>query len=265
MRAILPLLICLLAVTGCNHFEFSPNQTFDRISLENINATNLQRLGKGENDDTVRFILTGDTQKSRDETVAFVKAVNARNDIDFVVLDGDISEFGVLKEMNWISRSLTKLKVPYVAVIGNHDETARGREVFLKMFGELNYAFIYGGIKFVCHDSNSREYNFNGKIPDISWLGNELKAEPGVTGYIAISHVPANSIDFDGNLLDEYTSTFAQTSGFLASLHAHAHNYQLFYPDKSGIPYIITSAVQNNEFLLVQIINNKLTFERVYF
>lgn len=254
-----------LALVSCNHFEFSPNQSFDRISLKDVNAKNLKRLGDGANDDTIKFVLTGDTQKSRDETVKFCKTVNAIPGIDFVILDGDITEFGVLKEMLWISRTLEDLHAPYVAVIGNHDETARGKEVFLNMFGELNYSFVYGGIKFICHDSNSREYNFNGHVPDIPWLRNELKPSAGVNGYVAISHVPVNSEDFDANLTKDYTGAFAQTPGFLASLNAHTHQYQLFYPDNSGIPYVITSAMVNSEFLLVQIVDNKITFERVYF
>lgn len=264
MRIVLLFILCA-ALTSCSHFEFSPNQSFDGISLKDVNATNLKKLGEGTDDDTVKFVLTGDTQRSRDETVQFCKAVNAIKDVDFVVLAGDITEFGVLKEMLWISRTLEDLNPPYVAVIGNHDETARGRETFQHMFGSLNYSFVYGGIKFVCHDSNSREYNFNGLVPDVSWLKNELKPSSGVTGYVAVSHVPVNSIDFDSKLVNDYTSTFAQTPGFLASLSAHTHNYELFYPDKSGIPYIITSAMGKSEFLLVQIVNNKLSFERIYF
>lgn len=254
-----------IGLASCNHFEFSPNQTFDRLSMKDINARNLKRLGDGAGDDTVKFVLTGDSQRSRDETVEFCRTVNAIDGIDFVVLDGDITEFGVLKEMVWISRTLEDLKMPYVAVIGNHDEVARGRESFKNMFGELNYSFVYGGVKFICHDTNSREYDFNGRVPDLPWLKEELKPAPGVTNYIGISHIPVNSPDFDSKLKEEYKTAFAQTPGFLASLNAHTHNYELFYPDNSGIPYIVTSAIGNKEFLVIQVVNNKLSFERVPF
>jgi 3',5'-cyclic-AMP phosphodiesterase len=256
--------ICII-LTSCNHFEFSPNQTFDSISLKDINATNLKRLGSGANDDTVKFVLTGDSQRSRDETVKLCRTINAIDGIDFVVLAGDITEFGVMKEMLWISRTLQDLTMPYVAVIGNHDETGRGKESFRNMFGELNYSFVYGGIKFICHDTNSREYDFNGQVPNIPWLKEQLKPVQGVTGYVAVSHVPVNNLDFDSKLREDYMASFAQTPGFLASLHAHTHNYELFYPDKSGIPYIVTSAIGNREFLVMQIVNNKLSFERVSF
>lgn len=255
----------LLCLSGCNHFEYSPDQVFDRNSYKDINNKNLMRLGRGLNDDTVKFILTGDSQRSRDETVEFCEKVNSMSDVDFVVIAGDISEFGVLKEMEWISRVLKTLKTPYVAVIGNHDLTSRGRDVFLNMFGQLNYSFVYGGIKFVCHDTNGREYNFDGSVPDIPWLKKELQPQDGVSAYVGISHVPANSVDFDTKLSKTYTDTFAGTPGFLGSLHAHTHNYDVFYPDESGIPYIITSAMQKKEFILVQIINYKISFERIFF
>lgn len=265
MKTFLSLLLAGIVLTSCNHFEYSPNQSFDRNSYQDLNAINPKKLGNGANDDTVRFVLTGDTQRSRDETVEFYKKVNTMPGIDFVVMAGDITEYGVLKEMEWITRTLKSLKVPYVAVIGNHDLTSRGREVFLHMFGALDYSFVYGGVKFICHDTNGREYNFNGQVPDISWLKKELQPAAGVSNFVAISHVPTNSPDFDQKLIPSYTQTFAQTPGFLASLHAHNHLYEMYYPDNSGIPYVITNAMGNREFLIVEIINHKVSFERISF
>lgn len=262
---LLPALVAVMGLLSCNNFEYSPNQVFDKNSLRDINASNLKRLGDGRDDDTVRFILSGDTQRSRDETVRFTKKINGMQGIDFIVVAGDITEFGVLQEMEWISRSLSKLKAPYVAVIGNHDLTSRGRDAFTNMFGPLNYSFVYGGIKFVCHDTNSREHKFNGEAPNIPWLQSEMQRQEGVSNYVAISHVPPNSEDFDPNLVSNYTKAFATVPGLLASLHAHTHNYELFHPDDSGIPYLITSSVGNEEFLLIEIINHKLSFERIYF
>lgn len=259
------LISCFIGLASCNHFEYSPDQVFDRNSYRDINARNLRQLGQGLNDDTVRFILTGDSQRSRDETVEFCKKVNGMRGIDFVILAGDISEFGVLKEMEWISRALESLKPPYVAVIGNHDMTSRGREVFQHMFGELNYSFVYGGLKFICHDTNGREYKFNGKVPDLTWISQQLQPEAGVGAYIPVSHVPPNSEDFDPQLKSKYIQTFAGNPGILTSLHAHTHNYDVLYPDESGIPYLITGAMGSSEFLLIEIVNRKLSFERVFF
>lgn len=266
MKYFFPFFMCLcIGITSCNHLEYSPDQVFDRNSFRDINATNLARLGLGSSDDTVRFVLTGDSQRSRDETVEFCKKVNGMAGIDFIILAGDISEFGVLKEMEWISRALKSLKRPYVAVVGNHDLTSRGRDVFTHMFGQLNYSFVYGGVKFVCHDTNGREYKFNGKVPDIPWLEQQLLPQTGVSNYVPVSHVPPNSEDFDPALIKTYTQTISGSANVLASLHAHTHNFDVQHPDGSQIPFLITGAMGSSEFLVVEIVNHKLSFERVFF
>jgi hypothetical protein len=133
------------------------------------------------------------------------------------------------------------------------------------MYGELNYSFVYGGVKFICHDTNSREYKFNGEVPNIPWLKRELEPEPTVRSYVAISHVPPTSSDFDQNLVYDYAATFANAGGFLTSFHAHNHYFEEFRVGDFETPYVITSAIGKNEFLLVEIVNNKLSFEQISF
>jgi Icc protein len=254
-----------ISIMSCNNIEYSPSQVFDGNSFENINAKNLVKIGDGKGDDTIRFIVTGDTQRSYEEAVPFYKKVNSMPGIDFVIVAGDVTEFGTLKEMQWLAERFNRLTAPYVVVIGNHDLTSRGRESFQRMYGDLNYSFVYGGIKFICHDTNSREYLFNGHIPNIPWLKKELAPEEGVSNYVAISHVPPVSRDFDSALLKDYAEAFHNTPGFLTSFHAHDHNFRSFRLGKSTVPYIVTSAMSKQEFTLVEIINNKLRFEQIPF
>jgi len=250
---------------GCGGLEYSPNQVFDKNSNVDINAKNLEKLGDGIGDDTVRFIVMGDPQRSHNEVNGFYKKVNSMQGIDFVVVAGDISEFGILKEMDAIANSLNNLNMPYLAVVGNHDLTARGREVFLRMYGELNYTFVYGGVKFICHDTNSREYNFNGTAPDIAWLEKELMPESGVDNFVAISHVPPNSLDFDDSLINEYAGVFRQATGFLGSFHGHNHAFEEFQLGDEDFSYVVTSTIGKKEFLVVEIVNNKLSFDQIYY
>ena len=257
-------MVCVFA--SCNSFEFSPEQTFDRDSPTDLNAAGLQKMqNNSPKDDTIRLIITGDTQRSYNEVTTMVKKINSLPDIDFVAIAGDLSEFGVLQEMEWLAKELKKMNAPYVAVIGNHDLVNKGASVFRKMYGELNYSFVYRGIKFVCHDTNGREYKFNGTVPDIGWLTKELQPQAGVTGYVAISHVPPNSEDYDPKLMTPYHTLFDKTPGLLASFHAHTHTYSEFGYPGSTLPYVITATAGASEFLLVKIINNKLSYERIFF
>src|SRR5690606_10266913 len=133
MKAIYLLLLFCISIFSCKNIEYSPSQILDKDSYKNINASNLKKLGGGIHDDTVRFIVTGDTQRSYDETIKFYKKVNSMPEVDFVIVAGDVTEFGTLKEMQWLARELNNLTVPYVTVIGNHDLTMRGRDVFTRM------------------------------------------------------------------------------------------------------------------------------------
>ena len=119
--------------------------------------------------------------------------------------------------------------------------------------------------KFLLHDTNSREYFFNGSTPNISWLKAELQPQSGITGFVTVSHVPPNSLDFEQKLIVPYSSLFGSTPGFLASFHGHTHTYSQFGYSGSKVPYIVTASNANKEFLLVKIINNKLSYERIFF
>lgn len=266
MKILFPLLAVVCLFAGCNSFEFSPEQTFDRDSPRNLNAAGLSKMQKNTpKDDTIRFVITGDTQRSYNEVTKLVQKINTLESLDFVAIAGDLSEFGVLQEMEWLARELERMNAPYVAIIGNHDLVNKGASVFDKMYGDLNYSFIYRGIKFICHDTNGREYGFSGKAPDIKWLTEQVQPEVGVIGFVGISHVPPNSEDFDPGLIQSYHSLFDQTPSFLASFHAHTHTYAEFGYPSSTVPYVITSTVGMSEFLLVKIINNKLSYERIFF
>jgi len=266
MKILFLLLTVACLSVGCNSFEFSPEQTFDRDSPKNLNAAGLSKMQNSRpKDDTIRFVITGDTQRSYNEVTKLVEKINTLENLDFVAVAGDLSEFGVLQEMEWLAREMEKMNAPYVAVIGNHDLVNKGASVFKKMYGDLNYSFIYRGIKFVCHDTNGREYGFSGKAPDINWLNLQVQPEAGVTGIVGISHVPPNSEDFDPALIQPYHSLFDQTPKFLASFHAHTHTYAEFGYPGSTVPYVITATAGLSEFLLVKIINNKLSYERIFF
>ena len=96
--------VVLFLLTGCtDSLEYSPNVTSDRNTPKNLNAVNLDRLRAVPGDDTVRFVLSGDTQRGYDEAKDFVKLANAIPGLDFVLLAGDISDFGLVQETEWIT------------------------------------------------------------------------------------------------------------------------------------------------------------------
>ncbi len=256
----------MLLLTSCGGLEYSPNQAFSGDSPTEINRRSVEFLLKEKGDDHIRFILTGDTQRAYSDSEAMVGVINKIPDIDFVVLAGDISDFGLYQEMEWVGQVFSKLNRPYIGVIGNHDLVANGEKTFKRMFGELNFSFVYKGVKFVCHNTNSREYSFNGKIPDLAWLKQEFAPQVGVNAYVGIAHVPPGDGDFDGELADDYVKIINNSPNTLASLYAHQHKSNIFYPGiQQQIPYVVTDPVEKRTFILIEIINGKIKFQNISF
>lgn len=259
MKAIIYFLI-ITFFTSCELMEYSPNQVFDKDTPRDLNKKNLERLFNAPADDTVRFILTGDSQRAYKNAEDLVKVVNGMPGIDLVFLAGDISDFGLLGEMEWVDQIFSKLRAPYIGVIGNHDMVANGQKVYTRMYGPVDFCFTYQGIKFVCHNTNSREVNFNGSVPNISWLKEELTPTEQVKAYVAVAHVPPFSQDFDKNLQSDYEKT-VNSSPTLAALYAHHHSEEIHY--NNNIPYMVTNAIVKRQFLLVEIVNGKLKYESI--
>jgi hypothetical protein len=89
-------------------------------------------------------------------------------------------------------------------------------------------------------------------------MAQQLKAEPSVKNYIAISHVPPYDADFDKNLEIPYKNLFSSTQGFLASLHGHLHDENDHYPYEDGVRYINSNCFKKRIFIQLDIIDGKI-------
>ena len=259
-RFYLPLFaLFLFTLSGCEKFESSPNQVYDSNTPRNINQRNIDRLIAHTNgDDTIRIIFTGDSQRYYDEAEPLVKKVNSMNDIDFMIVAGDLTDFGLRQEFEWMNDIFSGLNIPYISAMGNHDVIGNGKKTFEYMFGPANFSFVYKHTKFIFHNTNSREYSFNGKIPDINWLDQQCKPEPGVQYVIPVSHVQPFDGDFDKNLEQEYAQTLRNAPGLLVSLHGHHHHSTDLYPYEDGVRYLNSNAVDKRIFLLLEIYNGEV-------
>ena len=253
------LLVVISALAGCSeYYEYSPNQVRDRNSPEDLNKKNLLKLHANPKDDTITIAFLGDSQNFYDEAVRFVDKVNNIRAIDLVVIAGDISDYGLLQEFEWIHERLRKLNKPFIGVIGNHDLVGNGEAVYENMFGPLDFSFIYDSVKFVIHNTNSREY-LKGNVPDMEWLKKELMPANGVQHYIGISHVPPFSGDFNPELEDAYSNLLASAPGFLVSLHGHIHRHTDGYPYDDGVRYVTGPSFEQRSFVLLKISSGNIS------
>mgnify|MGYP002783697654 FL=1 len=237
-------------------WEYSPKQKFDRDSPVGVNTQGVERILSTPGDDTVSFVFIGDAQRFYEEQEHFVAKVNTLPNLDFVIVAGDIADFGLLQELEWAHSRLSKLKVPYLTVIGNHDIVGTGEQAFTRFYGPLNYSFTFLGYKFVFHNTNSKEYA-TAIVPDMNWLAREV-TDPQASYVVGVSHVAPFDADFARSLEMEYATLLRNQPNFLVSLHAHQHRHSDGYPYQDGVRYVVAHHFEAREFVHFKLINGQL-------
>lgn len=260
------ILISTISFYSCEDmFDYSPYDIDFSEENRNINQKNIERLLNSKNDDTITIAFTGDTHRFFDETELFVSEVNKNRSIDFVIHVGDIADFGLPKQYLWGNSFLLKLSFPYFVVIGNHDLVGNGAEAYQEMFGALNFRFIYNQTKFIFVNTNSREYGFNGQVPNIQWLDAQLQPADDFTNAVVIFHVPPMDGDFDESIEEAFHNTLANYNNVLFTVHGHLHHHAVYYPYADSITYVNVFGVEHRKYNLIKISNNQFNVETVEF
>jgi Icc protein len=245
-------LVCSFTLFSCeNLFQYNPNQIVLKDSERNLNLKNIEKIKSLPVTDTVRFILMGDTQRWYDESADFVKSANAQKGVSFVVHSGDISDFGLSQEFKWVNEILLRLRYPYITVVGNHDTVANGNLVFERMYGPLDYSFEFGQNKFILINNNSREYNFNGVVPNLNWLQAELNSNTSNKNAIVIGHIPPFDSDFDPKLQEEYARMLAADPNVQLTLYGHQHSFKEGDLYDDGVSYLVTTSMGDRGYYVI--------------
>ncbi|MCD8183705.1 MAG: metallophosphoesterase [Bacteroides sp.] len=257
--------LCLL-MAGCDMIGYHPYDV--RISGEtDVNAHNIAKIEKNCKDKTtLRFITMGDSQRWYDETVDFVNAVNKRNDIDFVIHGGDISDFGVTDEFLWQRDIMNKLKVSYVVLIGNHDCLGTGKDTYGVVFGSTNFSFIAGRVKFVCLNTNALEFDYSRPIPDFTYIEDEITNRQDEFDKTVVSmHVRHYADQFNNNVARVFQRYVTEFPGLQFCTAAHEHHR--FEEDvfEDGVMYYMSDCMKNRNYYIFTITPDGYEREVVYF
>ena len=209
----------------CNKFEYHPydGRIHGRTGVNKKNIAKIESLCKSC--DTVCFAVISDTQRRYDDTREIISDINSRHEVDFVINLGDLTDFGETKEFIWMRDVLGKLKKPCVSLIGNHDCLGTGEKVYKKIFGEENFSFTAGFVRFVCLNTNSREYDHTTAVPDFTFIENEIENFPSETSATIVAmHAPPGSEQFDNNISSLFEKEILKFPNLLFCLHGHTHH-----------------------------------------
>ena len=263
--------ICLAATffIGCDMIEYHPYDVSLSQKYSNLNKKSIERiasLGQSSCDDTIRFAFIGDTQRSYDETRDFVKELNKADDIDFVVHGGDITDFGMTKEYLWMHDILRTLKVPYVAILGNHDILGHGKEVYRSIYGDYNFSFVFKGTKFLFLNTCALEFDYATPIPDYEFLLKEQQRKDEVYNQTIVAmHVQPFDVQFNNNTASYFESQILKFKNPLFCIHAHAHVLMSndFFSD--GLIYYGCDDIHDRSYMVFTVAKGFYTYKVVRF
>ena len=130
------------------------------------------------------------TQDLRDA----IADINSQSDIDFIIIAGDITEFGTDEEIMAVKKELEANKKPYLFVPGNHDTnwSESGCTTFNKVMGGSQFRYMFKGMLFLGISSGPYMRMGPCQAPreDIEWLAENLKNTPEDTPVVFVCHSP---------------------------------------------------------------------------
>ena len=189
-----------------------------------------------------RFAFISDTHigspdgKAEEDLRRTVSDINSKNDIDFVVITGDITELGTNDELPRAKKLLDSLKAKYYIIPGNHDDgwSESGGMTFISTFGNDRFTFDHNGIRFIACASGPYVRMSDGHIPRdaMTWMKKILDTTSATMPVIFLNHYPMdNQMDNWYEVIDMFKKR--NTILFLCG-HGHA-NKALNFEDIPGV------------------------------
>ena len=137
------------------------------------------------------------SNNAEEDLIRTVQSINNDTTVKFVILSGDITDFGSDAELQLAKQILDSLNKPWYIVPGNHDSnwSESGANSFKKIFGSETFKFMYGGYLFlgtVC-GPNMRMSPGQVSRENILWLDSTLNNLNRNVPVIYVNHYPIDS------------------------------------------------------------------------
>ena len=198
-------------------------------------------------DSTVRFAYMTDLHlsegSSRFAQLQYcIDRINARGDVDFVLIGGDITDFGADSELYAAKEALDRLSMPYRVVAGNHDAkwSESGCNTFEKAFGYEHFDFEKGGAKFLGCNCGPNMRMAPAMVPhgSLTWLDSVMTHTPAETPVIFLNHYPQDTMS-----LNYFKVTNSLKKGNVQLLIG-GHRHLRFSGTCDSIPYILGCSLE---------------------
>jgi len=215
-----------------------------------------------------RFVLVSDTHVGSEtgeaDLRAAVRDINTLTNVQFVLLSGDVTEYGSRAFLQLAKEILGGLKIPLHIVPGNHDMkwSESGATDFSTLFGDERFNFEFGGYRFLgMHQGPLMKMGDGFWSPqDVRWLKESLaQLTDTQQPVIFVTHYPLN--DGIANWFEVLDLLKKYNTQLVLCGHGHANRKFLF----EGVPGVmgrsnLRATRATGGFNIVEINDGKITF-----
>jgi predicted phosphodiesterase len=253
-------IVLLLSVVNCQKHSSEPDELKLDESHSNLTQKNLERISEITLNDPHRFsfALISDNHTDYADLQDLAESLNDTANLTkslLVIHAGDLTDFGWLSEYKRTVDILAQLTIPYLTVIGNHDELTSGRGIYSRMFGDFNYSFVLGDCKFVLLEANSLSYL--GVPPNLGWLEEELSDNDSYRFVFVVGHPPPFDPGWNEQEENRYRLLMQENN---VALSVHGHEHYFWYGDRygDGVKYLVVDDAASRNHCTVSV--DSLTF-----
>jgi 3',5'-cyclic AMP phosphodiesterase CpdA len=259
-----PIFWIILALFACQPFDYSPTILEAERSEPHLNRVNLDRIAGAPAGQRLkgRIAVLSDTHLFYDELIGAVARLNEDSALDFVIVTGDVTQYGYAEEYQRFSQILSRLRAPVIVAIGNHDLQAAGKSLFLRLYGPTNFTFAWRGYEFVFFDDNAR--GIPDGIPDWAWLDSAMAQAGDSLRVIPVCHAPPYTDQLDSTQSGRLAKLYAERKSVIV-LGGHTHHYDYGEPYGDGVPYLVADDIGDRNYALLTLDSGKAAVERVFY
>lgn len=261
-------LVAAMSLAACDTvFDVHPYDV--RVKGEtDVNAQNIKLIEQAVKDkDTIRLAVISDSHQWYDDLEDEVSDINRRSDsIDFVIHCGDISDFGATREMTWTRDRMSKLKMPSVVLLGNHDCLGTGNQSYEAIYGNPDFSFIAGKVKFVCLNTNAIEYDYSRPVPNFDFMEAERTADSlSFDRTVVCMHAAPYSEQFNNNVAKVFNFYIHQFPRLLFCLDGHGHHMRKEELFADGNIFYMVASSHFRQYYIFTITPNEYHYDTIDF
>ena len=261
------LLMILVMLISCEHIFDTHPYDINFGGEIGINAKQMELIeNRFADKDTLHVAFISDTHLWYTELKAEIASMNSREDIDFVIHCGDITDVGMSREFELYRDIISDLRYPYVTLIGNHDFLGTGDEAYKVMFGPMDFSFIASRVKFVCVNTNATEYEDMTVVPDFGFMKLESTSDSSMFDRtVVVMHAPPYSSQFNNGLCETFRQYLDLFPGLMCCVAGHMHEADVDDIYGDGLLFYIVDNAKNRNYRIMTITPDGYETEQVYY